>query len=906
MNSATFPKTKLKYGDNLKIYSGNKDDIKDSFMETEFTIVGIIQTPIYLSKYHGATDVGSGEIKGNIFLLEQAFNIDIYTNVFIKTNIENMPKFSKEYASETKEIAYLVESIGKKRENIRYEEVYNEIQKEINDGKLTLADGERKLQDAENQLLAAKKKLDDAKYKFFTSNVEFISAISNGDEQLNSYKSDLTKADSELSIGKTELEKNKKELNNAKNILQIQQQELEKNKINLELLNSNINNLIITLSLMNTSNPEYSVLKRQLSILETQYEDGMITLANFNNELTKASLELDQNEKLLNEAEKQFNLSLEEYNLGYATLQKELNSFENIKVQTQKQLNNAMDTITDGTQTYLEKKSEFEEKRIDAKKDINEAKKDIKNAEDILNNLTSKWYVIELNKSKGFVAFENDLSKIAIMGRVFPVMFFFVAGLVSLTAITRLIEEDRESIGVFKALGYSKWTIVGKYVSYSLSATIIGIVSGVLLGTFVITQVLYTSYKILYSLPDLVVNIQWFWVVLATTFSLICNVVFAIIVSYKKLNEVPANLIRVKAPVSGKKIFLERFSWLWKHLSFNYKITFRNIFRYKRRLFMAIIGIAGCTALIYTGLSLKTSIDSISFKQFGEIKSYTMEINLPYEHTESEIQEIVDYVSNNNMIESCTYVRQKAIDVEANGEEKEIFYAVGESFTLKNYIALRDRKTGNDLYLNDNGVIISEKLSNILKAKVDDEIYVKKDNEKFKTKVIGITENYLFNFMYMTPAVYEQVQNEEITYNQIFANTIPLTISQEEELSNKLKEHDKISGITYTRVVNETYQKSLESLVSIVALFIGSAALLSFIVLFNLTSINIEERRRELATIKVLGFFNTQVSGYIFRENVIISILGGLLGLIPRKHNAKQCFKKCRSRNFNTCKRTLL
>jgi putative ABC transport system permease protein len=431
-----------------------------------------------------------------------------------------------------------------------------------------------------------------------------------------------------------------------------------------------------------------------------------------------------------------------------------------------------------------------------------------------------------------------------------------------------------------KALGYSNSKIMNKYLLYSLSATLIGITLGVIIGNNILTGVLYESYRILYSLPNLEVNLQLNYLIIAVCFAIFCTVIFAIAFSFKELQSKPAELIRPKSPKEGKKILLERMSLMWNKFNFNNKMMFRNIFRYKKRLFMAIVGIAGCTALIYSGFSLKTSVDSIAGKQFGDIKTYDLIINLNAEMTKTEVQDIVDYISKNEQIDECTYVKQKAIDVEANKKEKEIFYAAAEADELSKYILLKDRQTDEEIELSDDGVIITEKLSKILNIKKDDKITIKDSGKKYEANVLGISENYLFNFIYMTPGMYEKIEQETIKYNQIFVNTVEeLSDADVTELSDYLKLNDKIGGVALTKDTNETYQESLESLITVVALFIGSSAMLSFIVLYNLNNINIEERRREFATMKVLGFEDKEVATQIHKENIIISIMGGAVGL---------------------------
>ena len=483
-------------------------------------------------------------------------------------------------------------------------------------------------------------------------------------------------------------------------------------------------------------------------------------------------------------------------------------------------------------------------------------------------------------KNSGFKSLKEDLEKIAIMGRIFPVMFFVIAALVTITTITRMIEEDRKNIGTLKALGYKKRTIISRYILYSFSAGLVGTILGIIIGSTVIVGILYSSYGTLYDLPDLVVRLNNNYAMISFAIALVSTVFVATIITLKELKENTAELMRPKKVTTGKNIFLEKIPFVWNRLDFLFKICFRNIFRYKRRLFMTLIGIAGCTALIYAGLGLQNSINSIGDKQFTDIRKLSMEVYLQGEFNGSEIAEIEEYVKKQSYIKDATPVVQQSLTVGANEKTKDVFYIAISGDEINKYISLKNRETNEEITLEDEGVIITEKLANILELEVGDKIDI--INESFETsvKVSGITENYLYNYVYMTPKMYERINSDEIKYNGIFVNTSEeLTNEQAVELSEKLRENEKIASTILEKNLEEEFIISLRSLMSIVILFIACASLLSFTVLINLNNINIEERKRELATIKLLGFYKKELETYVFRENIILTILGTVLGL---------------------------
>lgn len=867
-------------GDKLIFQSGTEDDINEEITNTEYTIVGKARTPAYISKFYGSTNLENGELMGCVYVLKDVFKSDIYSNIYVKTNISNdILKTSDDYKKELEPIVKQVEKLGETRAKIRYEEIYKENVEKLQEAKDKLNDARNELQEAKDALYDARNKLNDLAKQIYDGSVTLSQTITSTDEIFKNYDEKLNTAKAEIETNTAELNDAEKQIEEGKQTLENAKKEYQESEQQLQQLDNQINQILYTLAGMDKTSGEYAVLKRKLTYLENVYSKGAEKLAEAKEQIAKSEQELNSKIKELEETKQKLNIAQEQIEANDNELKIQKTSYL-VQINASKNsLNYYQEILRKGNLEYFDKQKEYQKESEKAMKKIEKKEQEVKDAEETLEKLDGKWHVIGLYDNQGFVAFKNDLEKIGIMGKVFPVIFFVVAALVSITTIARMIEEDRMTIATEKALGYNKMYIVAKYVLYSLLSSTLGLIFGTLIGSYVITNVLFSAYRSLYSIPDLLMNVNITCLAIATIITFTSTVVCAIIVTIKEVKGSTAELMRPKAPREGKQVFLEKVPGFWERLSFLFKISIRNIFRYKRRLFMTIIGIAGCTALVYTGISLKNSIDEIGGKQFGDIKFYNMQINLKYDMTDEEVAKVVENTRKIEEITEANAVRERSTDIVANGVNKSIFYMVGESDALPKYIKLQNRKNKEKIDLTDAGIIITEKLSEELKVKVGDTVTLKSGEKEGKAQIIGITENYLYNYIYMTPTVYQEVYHEQVQYNEILANTLEINNEKENELAQEIKEDSKISGIVLMRVINDEYKSSLGGLSSIVFLCVGCASLLAFIVLFNLNTINIEERKRELATIKVLGFYNKEVSSYVFRENIILSIIGGIVGL---------------------------
>lgn len=853
----------LNIGDTIKIYK-NDEDLSKVISKTEYTIVGITRNPTYLSAFYGSTELENGELVGYITVLEDNIKLEKYTSIYIKTNIDNnLDKTSEEYKNKLDDISSKIEEVQNTIVDEKYKKVYDEYSKDIEKA-------QNELNTKKNEIKTAKETIENSQKQINNAVLSVAQGVSNVYQSPQIYERFQTKK-AKLDELYTSYDTSSAEKNTIEAEYEKLQEEVENKQIELSKLNNNINNEIYEMHLLGNENPKYveqtrkaneldysyNVKKQELTVIEEKYKKLEKDLADKKQSLKTLKEQIDK------EQENFYNnfLSTEDIMLGSGN-QEISQSVQEIK-KNQEALNTSKQNF---------EKENYDTKIDEAKQELSESKKELKNFEKL--SLVTKLY-----ESGGFKSLDNDLEKIAIMGRVFPVMFFIVAALVTITTITRMIEEDRTNIGVLKALGYSKQTIMKRYIIYSLSATIIGVIIGTLLGSTLIAQVLFAAYGSLYILPDLIIEINLMYTSLAAIISIFATVGVTFIIAKKELKEKPANLLRPKPVKEGKNIFLEKIPVFWGKLSFLFKICFRNIFRYKRRLFMTLIGIAGCTMLVYTGISLNDTVNNIASRQFAEIRTYQMEINLTSGITQNEVANIEKYIEEQEKIKEATPIRQQMTTIKANNVNKDIFYTVIKQDECNKYIQLKNRKNKEKIELTDEGIVLTEKLANTLKVKNGDNVAIKENDKEKNVKVIGVTENYLYNYIYMTPNLYNQIFETDVKYNLFIANFEDVNEDEETTLANKLKENDKISGVVFTRNLNKEYQKSLSGLSSIVILFIGCASLLSFMVLINLNNINIEERRRELATFKLLGFYKKELEKYVFRENIILTILGSIFGV---------------------------
>lgn len=515
-----------------------------------------------------------------------------------------------------------------------------------------------------------------------------------------------------------------------------------------------------------------------------------------------------------------------------------------------------------------------------------------------LSNLKSPMtYTTSRNETPSFYEFKLETERIEKIAKIFPLIFFLVAALVSLTSMTRIVEEERNQIGTLRAIGYSVFDTSFKYVLYALLASILGSILGTIIFYKLIPMVIWLCYGTFYDIPNLSATFQLNHVLFAFIFSVIATVLASVIAIINDIIQVPAKLMRPKSPKPGKRVLLERITPIWKKLKFSNKVTFRNVFRYKKRLFMTVVGISGSTALLLTAFGLRDSVTSICDKQFDEISKYDLFITLNLTDNETS-NSVKKKINENKKIKNSMRINQSIINVKDENINEQVYLIIPENKKeLNDYITLKERKKEKEITLDDTGIVITEKLAELLEKKENDKISINLPNgDEKKVKISKITENYIDHYIYMSPALYKKLTNEDIKYNSLLVNTS--NTKNEKITMAELSEIEHISSITSINNTKEQYKEKMQTLNYVTIILIISSACLAFVVLYNLSNVNISERKRELATVKILGFYDNEVTNYVHKENVILTIIGSVVGLVIGSFLTYYVIKVCETNLF--------
>lgn len=507
-------------------------------------------------------------------------------------------------------------------------------------------------------------------------------------------------------------------------------------------------------------------------------------------------------------------------------------------------------------------------------------KESIKDVENALKNIKKpQWYILGRSENIGYESYRQDSDRIDNIGKVFPLVFFLVAALVSLTTMTRMVQEKRIEIGTFKALGYSRASIVCHYLIYSLSASAIGSIIGISVGFRLFPPFIMNAYSSIYYIPEMVVPFNVRLALEASLVAVLFTTIAAIVSTLDELREVPASLMRPKPPKDGKKIFLERIDFVWRRLKFTNKVTARNILRYKQRLFMTVIGIAACTGLMITGFGMKEGVIGATEVQFSKIYKYDMQGNFSKNVEELDKKDIKTKVMKDSNVESIllTYLKNGSVKGEKSKSQDVYIIVPEDENPFNSYINLTMKD--KELNLSGDGVILTRKLSKLINKKVGDIIEITINEKVVEAKISAITEHYIQHYVYMSPTLYKSLSGNDITFNTFYGVLKDKSQAKQNDTLNNLKGIGSVNSVVFKNNIQNEYNKGVKSLNTVVGLLIVSAGVLAFVVIYNLTNINITERRRELATIKLLGFYDNELANYIYRENMILTTLGCLVGI---------------------------
>ena len=681
--------------------------------------------------------------------------------------------------------------------------------------------------------------------------------------QIQEQENTLAASKAEIEAGEQELEKGQKQLKAAKKKLNKAQKEIDSNA---ETLAAGQAELDANVAKLNDSEAQYA------SGLE-QYHSGARQIAENEAKLTSGEQEIAENEAKLADGEKEI-----------ADNEKKLADGEKEITDNEKKLQDAAKDLKKGEKDLADGKKEYEDAQKDAEDEIAENQQKLDDAKKELEDLEKpEWMVTDREDLPEYTDYGDNADRLRNIGQVFPVIFFLVAALISLTTMTRMVEEQRTQIGTLKALGYKKSAIAAKYICYAFFATLLGSVLGMLIGEKIIPYIIITAYGIMYHNVANTISIDYQpgFALIASAASVVCTVGATLFASGKELQETPASLMRPPAPKEGKRVLLERLTFIWKHLSFSWKSTIRNLFRYKKRLIMTVFGIAGSMGLMLVGFGLQDSISDIAAIQYRELQHYDGMVIEDSDATEEEHAELFEYMKENEQIAHCNRVQMTKISAPKGSSSVSIYLFVPESLSeFAKDVTLKNRITGETYELTDEGAAISEKTASLLGLKVGDMIPLKKGDKEYKVRVAVITENYMSHYLYMTPRVYEQTFGEKPEYENIVFTMQEDCKDDLEMAGARILANPGALSISYTSSLASQVDRMLSTLDAVILVLIVSAGMLAFVVLYNLNNINITERQRELATLKVLGFYDGEVSQYVLRENVILTVLGIMFGAV--------------------------
>lgn len=873
VDSALFSEDAI--GSKLVLSENNTADDLDKFAYKEYTITGLVQSPCYIQFERGNASIGNGRISGFAYLLKDGFAVDYDTEIYIKFD-EDYAIYSDEYDSymDAKEADW--EAYTKEQAEIRYDKMVKDAQDELDEKKEEL---EEKRAEAETELESAKQQLTDGETE-----------ISDGKNQIASAKTELSAKASELQSGKDALSFKAAELESASQQISGQESALAAKKAEYE---QGLNAYLAAKQQVADKRSSLETAKAQLTEDTPGYEEmlaqieaGLTEIAGAEAELNTKNAELEAAAGQLSSAESQLAAAKQQIEDGknaLAAAEAELMDGENQLAAAKEQIEEKEDQLeaaetelADGLLQYQENQSEFDEQMQDADDQIADAQSKIDEIE------KPETYVLDRNTNVGYVCLKNDSGVVKGIANVFPVFFFLVAALICMTTMNRMVEEQRTQIGVLKALGFSEGKIMGKYLFYSGSAAISGTLIGYVLGIHFFPLVIITAYGIVYKMGGIYYVSDLPLALVSLTVAVFCSVGTTWLSCHKELKEVAADLMRPKAPKAGKRVFLEHVPFIWKRLKFLQKVSVRNIVRYKKRFFMMVIGISGCTALLVMGFGVRDSVVAVADQQYEEIQLYDIGVTLKAGKMpgEADLKSLDSALEKENA--AGMYAMEKTIDLVTDKGTKSIhMVAVENPDEVGDFISLHTKKQEPIAYPKEGEAVLSKKVAETYAVKKGDTILLRdSDNNEMHLKVTGICENHIYNYVYIAPESYEK-QIGDVVFKNVYVR-LP-DASDIHEVSAVLMKADGVTAVTVNSDMLSRISQMMSCMNYIVIIIIICAGALAFIVLYNLNNINITERVREIATIKVLGFYPKETASYVFRENMVLTAIGCGLGLILGK-----------------------
>ena len=867
----------LEVGDTLELTLD--EDNADSLTRTTYTVVGVVNSPLYVGSDRGSSSLGGGTVDAFLYVSGENFNLDYYTEAYFTLDgLAALDSYSQEYEDRLEDYLDGLDGLADQRAQLRYDTLVADAQAEIADGEAQLADARQELADAEAELADARAELDDGWSSYYDGVDTLDREIADARQTLAQALADLQDGEAELADGQSQYDDG----------LAQYQQGLADYEDNLAALDGQQETLDEGYAQYEAAlapyvgTPYYDAMveqlapqKAQLDAAQAQLDEGYAQLEAGKAQLDASKAVLDETAQTLADARAELDDGWSEYNDGLATLNQE-------EADGRAELADALTELEDGESEYADGLAEYEDARADAESEIADGEAELADARQALADLDGcEWYVLGRTTNSGFAGYSQDAERVGNLANVFPVIFFLVAALACLTTMTRMVEDQRTEIGALKAMGFSRLSISKKYIGYAFWASLLGGLVGLAVGCTLVPAVIANAFQIMYNVPSLEFKLQPAVCVIAVLAAVACTTGAALWACLSTLIDTPANLMRPKAPKAGKRVFLEYIKPVWKRLSFTWKVTMRNLFRYQRRFWMTVIGIGGCTALIVTGFGLHDSIFDILDKQFDEISLYDATASLTDEGSQAP-EEVLAYLDQSPAVDRALLCYQSAADVSASGAAYSAYLlAVDDPAQLERFLDLRHRLDDGPVDFTDGGVVITEKLAELLEVSVGDTVTLDNGDDRVEAAVTDVVENYVYHYVYLTDGCYEALFGQPPEDNTVLvAYADGIGQAQSDQVSADLMAMDQVASYSYIATIRDSFTDSMNAINYAVVIIILAAAALAFVVLYNLTNINITERTRELATLKVLGFYDRETTAYVYRENVFLTLFGIVLGLV--------------------------
>lgn len=877
VDSSLFSKDDI--GKTIQVSDENSEETADLFAYDVYTIVGMADASYYINYQRGSTTLGTGRVSGFVYMLPDGFDTDYYTEIFVRLD-QNDKIYSDVYKAKIEELKTWAEPIAEQEAQNRYDSLKADAQQKVDDAQKELRD---QTADARTDLEEAKQKLTDGQKE-----------LADGKEQIADAKKQLQQAKQTLAQKQTELNNGRAQLADGRSQLEAGQAQLDSARAQLNAVIAAAQSAGSQAGAESDVSGSAAASPAQLGQQLAQLDAQQAVLDAQRNQLESSEAEIAAGEKQLAAAKQEL-----------SSQEEQLNEQEQKLADAEKELADGQKEYEDGLQTLDEKTADAKEEIADAQKQIDEIKE-------------PDVYVLGRDTNIGYASYENDSTIVAGIAKVLPFFFFLVAALVCMTTMNRMVEEQRTQIGVLKALGYSEARIMGKYLFYAGSAAWIGSVIGFLIGSTIFPTVIWNAYKIMYHMGDYELMFDPWLAVASLAVALLCSVGVTWLTCRYELMSTAANLIRPKSPKSGRRVWLEHIPFVWNRMSFLAKVSVRNVFRYKQRFFMMVIGIGGCTALLVTGYGIKDTIADIADMQYEEVQLYDMSATLKegypaaadaaageqgiaaagmaeqQANTESasagtsavggEVTDSADFSELTEVLsessEDWMPFCEISMDLTGHSGVKTANVVIPQDTgAAQEYIRLRT-EDGEDIpWPGEEEAVISAKLARKCGIRVGDTVTLRtEDGEKLKVKVTALSRNYIYNYVYISPETWKLDNGSDPVYKSVYIHASE-GAQENRALSEKLLACDVVSAVSVNADMLNQVNKMMGSLDAVVLLIILCAGALAFIVIYNLTNINITERIREIATIKVLGFRPKETASYVFRENVVLTALGTIVGL---------------------------